>query len=102
MPDVPVSVFIDWNRQEPTFKSHLEAMSASSLLKFAKCLWWDAIQRGEPFSYPDQRQLACAREECARRKAADQFDALEGEMRNELWGRGLLPGQRELARRQAG
>lgn len=89
----PVSVSLRWIIREPIFRGYLAGMSTATLLRLAKCQWFEALQ-DDPIDWEEEQELNLAREECERRGVATQFDALEGEMREELRGRGLLPGTR--------
>jgi hypothetical protein len=90
---LPVSVSLRWTVREPIFRGYLAGMSNATLLRLAKCQWFEALQ-SHPLYWEDEQELKLAREECERRGLVAQFDALEGEARAELRGRGLLPGER--------
>jgi hypothetical protein len=93
---VPVSVSLRWKTREPIFRSYLAGMSDQTLLRLARCQWFEALQN-DPIFWEEEQELKLAREECERRGLELQFDALEGEMRDELRSKGLLPGERMLS-----
>lgn len=92
---------ITWPQREPGFKQFLAGMSNDSLLRLARCLWWEALQHGHPLLEEDARMLELASAECDRRELSAQFEQLEGLMRAELLAKGLLKPAPHLGARPA-
>jgi hypothetical protein len=85
---VPETSLASTDRGDASFRQYLAYMSDEGVLRLAQCLWWEALQHGEPLWPNDRRRLDLVREDCVRRGTVEGFDALEKEMRAEVAAQG--------------